>query len=136
MRQSITACTWVVLALGLAACSTVNRVEPQVSRAEPEVVNDRRIVTDEDLARAAAITQVVESTTDDLLRVQVQLDNRTDELHRIQYRFDWFDAEGMRVESPMSVWRPKTLFGGEQVWVSGTAPAPGVVDFKLQLIEP
>ena len=136
MRQSIAACMLIAVSVALPACSTVNRVEPQVSRAEPQIVNDRRIVTDDHLARAAAVTRVVESTRDDLLRIQVQLDNRTDELHRIQYRFDWFDAEGMRVESPMSGWRPQTLFGGEQVWVSGTAPAPEVVDFKLQLIEP
>ena len=126
-----------VAALAVAGCQTVNtsqRAEPQ---ARPDVVDDQRIVTDSSLADKAAIVNVSQGRVGStgLLKVQAELVNRTSSRQRINYRFEWFDQAGMRVDTPMSRWTQVAPAGRETVWISDVAPTPDVVDYQLKLIE-
>jgi uncharacterized protein YcfL len=125
------------LALGLGllvGCTTVNTVE----RAEPvgqrQLVNDKRIVTDASLNRAVRIVAVNE-IPGEFLKVQIELQNTTRSLRSFNYRFEWFDANGMQVNSPTSVYIPRQIEGKENLFISTTAPAPTAKDFRVKLIE-
>lgn len=122
----------------LSGCShrTINTVERADPIAQPNLVNDKRIITDSSLARALAITQVNESVVgENLLRVQVVLENRRSVSRAVRYRFEWVGEDGMMLSSPTGGWRTITLRGRESGAVSATATNPRAVDFVLKLQE-
>lgn len=116
--------------------STVNVAGPASERSRPTVIQDKRVVTDKGLRKKAGIVNIRESIIDgDLLKAQVQLYNATGKPQHVNYRFQWFNANGMKVETLMSSWNAKTIYGKETVWISGIAPRPDVTSFKFKLIE-
>jgi uncharacterized protein YcfL len=120
----------------IAGCQTVNTVERAEPRAEKVIVDDRRINTDETLKQRAAVVQLNEATVGNgLLKIQVELLNRTDARQLVNYRFDWIDNAGMQVDTSLSNWKAVSLAGKESKLISAVAPTPDAVDFRLSLIE-
>jgi uncharacterized protein YcfL len=101
------------------------------------MVSDKRVLTDASLSRHLGIVGVNEEVTaGGLMRVQVELQNRTRSFRRFNYRFEWFNENGIQVNSPQSSYLPRQVEGGESIFISGVAPAPNAKDFRLKLIEP
>ena len=122
-------------ALLLSGCDTVNTVEKAYPQASPQMVRDKRIVTDSSLEDYAHPVSVNEGRVNgNLLKIQVELANNTSSYRSFNYKFEWLDENGMAVESPASPWSVLTLEGGERKFVSGVAPNPRVVDFRLKLL--
>ena len=120
----------------LLGCQTVNRVERAETRAEPIIIDDKRINTDDTLRQRAAVIKLNEATVaHGLLKVQVEVQNRTNARQLINYRFDWIDASGMQIETPMSNWKAVSLAGQESKLISAVSPTPDAVDFRLSLLE-
>ena len=89
--------------LVLAGCTTVNSVENADKQGQRQMVTDQRAITDASLGRKVSIVGVNQSMTPGgLLKVQVELQNRTRSLQRFNYRFEWFDANGMQVTTVAS----------------------------------
>jgi uncharacterized protein YcfL len=125
-----------LLALALAGCSTVNTVE----RAEPEMTPDyiatKKVVTDPSLADIVSVENVIQSTVSgNLLKIQVELKNKTNDYHRFLYRFQWFTKDGMQVTTAAPPWRTSQVEGRETVYVSGVSPSPDAADFRLELLD-
>lgn len=120
----------------LSACSTtVNMVEPAQPVGQKQMVNDRRLITDASLARKVYVVGVNQAMTPgNLLRVQVEVYNRTRSPQNFYYGFEWFDADGMQVASTGQM-IPCRIAGGERKMISSVAPRPGCADFRLKLIE-
>jgi len=136
--------------LGCVACqNTVNTVENSDKSYTRNVVNDRRVVTDGALRDRLAVTDVATSTAKSgLLRVQVSVTNmRTgffseawsgmtgENPYRVNYRFRWFDEDGMAVNSPNSVWKTAIIQPGETKFLTSVAPNADCADFMLDLEE-
>ncbi len=118
----------------IAGCDTMNTVEPRDSKAVPNIVADKRIITDTALDQYAFVSAINESRTPQgLLRIQAEIANTTSDYKNVNYRFEWFDKNGMLVESPSSPWKDLTLEGGERRYVTGVAPSANVADFRLKL---
>lgn len=125
-----------LLALALAGCSTVNTVE----RAEPEMTPDyiatKKVITDPSLADIVSVENVIQSTVSgNLLKIQVELKNKTNDYHRFLYRFQWFTKDGMQVTTAAPPWRTSQVEGRETVYVSGVSPSPNAADFRLELLD-
>jgi len=138
------------LLLLVAGCqNTTNRVENADKVMTPNIVNDKRFVTDGFLADRLKLTGIITSTTaDDLLRVQITAVNvRTgffsqmwsgmtrENPYPIQYKFTWFDRNGMAVDSIVSTWKDMTVIPGEEVQIQSVAPNRDCKDFTIQLKE-
>ena len=138
------------LLLLVAGCqNTTNRVENADKVMTPNIVNDKRFVTDGFLADRLKLTGIITSTTaDDLLRVQITAVNvRTgffsqmwsgmtrENPYPIQYKFTWFDRNGMAVDSIVSTWKDMTIVPGEEVQIQSVAPNRDCKDFTIQLKE-
>lgn len=128
-----------LLALGLLAftgCTTVNTVENAQKEGQRNMIADQRAITDGSLNRKVSIVGVNTTTTDGgLLRVQVELQNRTRSLQRFTYRFEWFDLNGMQVANVLSAPLPGQIEGQESKFISGIAPSPACRDFRVKFIE-
>lgn len=136
-RRNIAIASLLVCAIYLHGCRTVNTVEPAQPVAQPQIVDDKRIDTDSSLRRKATVVQVREATVGNgLLKIQVEILNRRNSRQQVDYRFEWVDSDGMVVDTPMSRWTQISLAGKESVWITGVAPTPRTVDFRLKLIEP
>lgn len=123
--------------VALTGCATnVNTVERAQPMATPDYVSDKRVVTDNTLARKVRVNSVNQSTVSgNLLKVQATLENLKNDPRTIRYKFEWIDQSGMAVGSPNETWKVITLLGRETTTVSTVAVSPRAVDFVLKLSE-
>jgi uncharacterized protein YcfL len=122
--------------LALSGCTTVNTVENADKQGQRQMVTDQRAITDASLGRKVSIVGVNQSMTPGgLLKVQVELENRTRSLQRFNYRFEWFDANGMQVTTVASALLPDQIEGKESKFIFGVAPNPNCKDFRVKFIE-
>ena len=99
------------------------------------MVDDIRIVTDsavDDYAYVAGINEA--KTQGGLLKIQAEIVNRSSAYRNVNYKFEWFDSDGMAINSPNSVWISIPIEGGESRNISAVAPSPKAADFKLKLM--
>lgn len=113
--------------------NTVERAQPQ---ATPDYIADKRVVTDNSLARLVRVNSVNQATVSgNLLKVQATLENLKNNPRTVRYKFEWIDESGMAVGSPNETWKTITLMGRETTTVSTVAVTPRAVDFVLKLSE-
>ena len=140
----------LLAALLPAGCqNTVNTVENTEKSAAVNNISDTRVITDRFLRDRLALRSVKTGRTEaGLLRVEVSAVNArtsaasqfwswmTDENpYPVDYRFTWQDAQGMTVETPLSIWRTVTIYPGEIVNFQSVAPTPECQDFVLEVKE-
>lgn len=117
------------------ACSTVNTVERANPQNAPQMVNDKRVITDDALDEYAYIAGVNESiVSGNLLKIQVKLVSRSTAYRTVNYKFTWLDETGMEVAGVTAPWGVITLEGGETKYISAVATNPKVRDFSLKLL--
>ena len=124
---------------GLCGCGTpVNTVERAQPVGQRDMVDDKRILTDASLdirARVVGVNQAM--TQGGLLRVQVELMNQSRKPKEFKYHFEWFDQNGMQVNTPATAALiPAQIEGKESIFISSVAPTPACADFRLKLIRP
>jgi len=71
-----------------------------------------------------------------MMKAQVSLRSRDRDTVSIQYRFDWFDAQGMEINANTGAWKPLIIYGRESRTIQGVAPDPRAHEFKLKIREP
>lgn len=126
----------ILAALAAMGCSsgTINTVGRAQSEGRPNVVADRRVITDPGLDQAVQPVGVSESiVSGDLTKIQVEVYNTTNNAVKFYYKFEWYDDQEMVVDSPMSIWTDRTIQAGEQIPLVGVAPTPNAKDFRLKL---
>ena len=124
----------VILTGCRAAVGTVERARPV---GVPQVVDDKRIIPDASLRKKVDIVQVNEGTVSgNLTKVQVVLANRKGSRVTVNYAWEWYDVNGMLVNSTGAAWKSLPLGGKEQKAVTAIGPNPQAVDFVLKLKEP
>ena len=127
----------VAITLAVAGChNTMNSVENAQKEGQRNMIADQRVVTDPGLGRAVFVVGVnTGMTPGGVLKVQVELLNRTKSLHPFSYRFEWFDQNGMQVGGSLSPVVADQIEGGESKFISAIAPTPACKDFRLKLLE-
>lgn len=127
----------LAVAFLVAGChNTMNMVENAQKSGQRHMIADQRVVTDMGLAKAVSVVGVNTATTPGgVLKVQVELLNRTRSLHPFTYQFEWFDTNGMEVGGDLSPVVSSQIEGGESKFISAIAPTPACKDFRLKLQE-
>jgi uncharacterized protein YcfL len=150
MKISLKLLSALTVCAVLSACqNTVNTVENTDKSGTPNVIRDTRFVTDGWLRDRLVLRSVktAVSPTGHLV-VEVTATNvRTgalaqtwsgitgDNPYTVDYKFVWQDANGMTVDTQLSIWQTKTIKPGETVFFKSTAPTPQCKDFILNLKE-
>ena len=127
----------LVAVAALTGCATnVNSVERAQPLAETNYISDKRVVTDNTLARTVRVVSVNQSTVSgNLLKIQATLENLKSNPRTILYKFEWVDQGGMALSSPTDSWKSLTIQGRDSVTVSSVATSPRAADFSLKLME-
>ncbi|MFB0985620.1 MAG: DUF1425 domain-containing protein [Phycisphaerales bacterium] len=71
--------------------------------------------------------------SDDLLRIDVEVENTPPFNARFNYKFEFFDAEGRLLFSPTSGYLQEQVAAGAFSTVTATASDPRAADFRLTL---
>ncbi|MBX9630889.1 MAG: YcfL family protein [Burkholderiales bacterium] len=130
-----------LLAVALAAgCGTKKGFEkPGFAFGCP--IGESKISSMEDLVKAKVakegskspdveIEEIRCTTTGDLMKIDVVVHNDESDVERLQYKFRWIDAEGMRAADEES-WKPLLLYGNSRQTVTTIAPNAKARDFKF-----
>lgn len=149
MKRLLYVCGTVAM-LALFGCqNTVNSVENADKTMTPNTVNDSRFITDGYLKDRLVVRSVRTSRTgENFLKVQLEAVNvrtgvlaqtwswmKDDHPYKVMYKFDWFDQDGMQVQSVVSNWRQATVIPGETVYFQGVAPSAACNDFRISVKE-
>jgi uncharacterized protein YcfL len=123
--------------VALTGCATnVNTVERAQPLANANYIADKRVVTDNTLARTVRVNSVNQDTVSgNLLKVQVTLENLKNNARTVRYKFEWINDTGMAIGSPNETWKVLTLQGRETTTVSTVAVNPRAVDFVFKISE-
>jgi uncharacterized protein YcfL len=70
-----------------------------------------------------------------LLKVQVELLNRTGSIQRFIYSFEWFDFDGMQVNNTVTADVPDQIDPRDSKFITAVAPSPMCRDFHLKLLQ-
>ena len=142
-------CCGLLLTAGMGCQNTVNRVENANQEMTPNIIKDKRFITDGWLRDRLQLTRLQESETPDGLKmVQLTAVNvRTgalaqlwsgmqgDNPYRVKYLFRWFDKAGMERKSILSTWQEILVKPGEAVYLQSVAPDRDCRDFTVSLQE-
>jgi uncharacterized protein YcfL len=124
---------WKILAytlLGLATltgCSTTSTVvmgDNQDTRIYYNNATDNRKI---------GIVEVTDFRENGLLQAVVTLKNQTKRNLRVQYQFQWYNADGAVVMPDNDVYKVMVIEGNDIVPVQSIAPRPDVVEFKFKV---
>jgi len=114
----------------------MNTVEAAQPEGIPNMIADKRIITDPSLSRKVYVVGVNESVTEaGYKKIQVELYNRTRSMKAFTYRVEWFDHEGMIISSPLDNRTPTQIEGGQKRNIAVLATSPKAVDFRFTFLE-
>jgi uncharacterized protein YcfL len=130
-----------LLAIALAAgCGTKKGFEkPGFAFGCP--IGETKIGSMEDLVKAKVakegsrnpdveIEEIRCTTTGDLMKIDVVVFNDESDVERLQYKYRWMDAEGMRAADEES-WKPLLMYGNSRQTVTTVAPNAKARDFRF-----
>jgi uncharacterized protein YcfL len=121
----------------LAACQTpVNTVERATPGCVRDPIADKRVIADSRFNDVLSVVGLNQTTASGgVLKVQAELRNQNASHVTFSYRFEWFDAAGMLIETPGSVWLSREIEGGETLYVIGVAPTTTAKDFRFKIMK-
>lgn len=72
---------------------------------------------------------------DNLLRIQVEITNTSNENQQLYYRFKWLDRDGFSVwdDEP---WKPLVVYGNQKQQIAVVSPTFKATDFRIVLQSP
>jgi hypothetical protein len=95
-----------------------------------------RIVNDEFKGCAFRITDLRNNKAQNgIWKIQSTIFNKNSGTLNIQYRFSWFDENGMEIDPNTSVWLTQQLYGKDSKSVTGVAQSSRASAFKIFLRE-
>jgi uncharacterized protein YcfL len=119
----------------LTGCDTVNTVERAQPTAQKQMTDDKRIITDAGLNRKVNIVGINETAiSTGFTKVQVELFNKSRSPYSFSYHFEWFDGQGMLVQTPTSSWIDRTIQGKETLDIIAVAPTETAKDFRVKFL--
>ena len=97
------------------------------------VLNTKVVYNSSSLSREVAIDEMTSSKAGDMLLAQVTLHSKAGETINLQYKFEWFDLNGIALNASAATWKPLLIYGKESKTIQGLAPDPRGRDYKLLL---
>ncbi len=124
------------LALVTGCATNVNSVANAQPSARPNMVADKRVITDQSLGGLIRVVSVNDAVVSgNLKKVQVTLENAKNNSRTISYKFEWTDQDGMATNGITQSWQSLSFSGRETQTISSTAISPKAVDFTLKIKE-
>lgn len=120
----------------VAGCATTSGIEATGKTAYSDegarTLSQQVLIQNTSLGSDIAVTALQSDRVGDMMRAQATLTSKTSSTLKVQYRFVWFSAAGMELNSN-SAWKPLIVYGKESKTIQGVAPDPRAASFKLAI---
>ena len=130
----------LIASLGLVGCSTTAGVEATGKTSWDEQgarsLEKNVVFNNSGLKGDIQIVDVKSAMAGDIMRAQATLRSKDRDTLPFQYRFDWYDASGLEINSGAGSWKPLILYGRESKTIQAVAPDPRAKEFKLKIRDP
>lgn len=121
----------------LSGCSATSGAEgrARVGRTDDgaPLLNTKVVYNSTALSRKVAIDEMTSSIAGDMLRAQVTMHSKAGDTINLQYKFEWFDLNGLPLNADSATWKPLLIYGKETKIIQGLAPDPRGREYKLLL---
>jgi uncharacterized protein YcfL len=91
------------------------------------------IINNPKLARGIQIVDLKSSFSGDLLMGQVTLVSKYSNTLKFQYKFAWFNKDGIEIDADSRPWTPLIMYGNESKTIQAVAPNPSAREFKVKI---
>jgi uncharacterized protein YcfL len=91
------------------------------------------VINNERVAGNIQIVDLKSGFVGDLMRANVTLVSKTSSTQNLEYKFVWFDLNGMEITPDGSAWKPLILYGNETKTIQAVAPNPSAKEFKVKI---
>ncbi|MGF1867199.1 YcfL family protein [Enterovibrio norvegicus] len=95
--------------------------------------NQNVVLGNEVLGKSLEFGNAKTSEVNERLLAQVMVTNKSSESQNLQYRFNWYDEQGLEVDSGKSPWRQFIVYGNDTVTLQGMALNPNAKNFRVSL---
>lgn len=119
----------LLLAMALSACSKAT------SGISIESSNQNVVIGNRLLANSLEIEKALISEVNGLMKAGVPVTSKTNSDMRLQYRFYWYDAQGLEVAGSNSPWRQFVLHGKDSVTLQAVAKNPNATQYRINIRE-
>jgi uncharacterized protein YcfL len=103
--------------------------------APSQSADDQRFVVAPELESAIHVESVrLMHPPGAFLKIQVNVQNKTDAPQRFHYRIEWFDADGVRLSLQGGELSPWMLLPRELSSIAVTAPGHAAADFEIAFV--
>jgi len=138
-RAGIIAAAALLAVAGVSGCSTTSGAEAvgkTVWNDEGARELSKKVVfNNSSLAGDIQIVDLQSVLAGNIMKAQAVLKSKDRETLSLQYRFDWYDANGMEINSGAGSWKPLLITGRESKTIQSVAPDPRAKEFKLKIRE-
>lgn len=118
-------------ALSAAACSDFKTVK--AGSGDDKV--KYQVIASGDTEGRLEVVNVAAGKAGDVARASVEVKNDSNFSYKFEYRFKWYDANGMEINPESSAWAPVAIMANETKSLQSLAPNPTGATFKLFLQE-
>lgn len=127
----------IVGMVALSGCSATSGAEGRAKVGWTDegapLLNTKVVYNSSNLSRKVAIEEMTSSKAGDMLFAQVTMRSKAGETLNLQYKFEWFDLNGLALNAASATWKPLIIYGKESKTIQGLAPDPRGRDYKLLL---
>ena len=127
----------IVGIVAISGCSATSGAEGRAKVGWTDdgapLLNSKVIYNSSTLSRKVAIEEMTSSKAGDMLLAQVTMRSKAGETLSFQYKFEWFDLNGLALNAASATWKPLIIYGKESKTIQGLAPDPRGRDYKLLL---
>lgn len=109
------------------AAANVQTPEGDMQNSKYVIVNNRK------LARGIQIVDLKSTFAGDILKAQVTLVSKYSSTLSFQYKFAWFNKDGVEIDPDSLPWTPLIMYGNETKSIQATAPNPWAREFKIKI---
>ncbi len=121
----------------LSGCATTSGAEGRAKAGWTDegapLLNTKVVYNSSTLSRKVAIDEMTSSKAGDMLLAQVTMHSKAGDTINLQYKFEWFDSNGLALNAASATWKPLLIYGKESKTIQGLAPDPRGREYKLLL---
>ena len=91
------------------------------------------IINNPKLAKGLQIVDLKSVFVGDILKGQVTLVSKYAATLKFQYKFAWFNKDGIEINPDSGPWTPLIMYGNESKTIQSVAPNSGAREFKIKI---
>lgn len=121
----------LLLSFGYSSCQNTSQNTLSLDGSTDQV-----LVVEGALGSKVQMQNILRRQRNGLMEVQVDLFNASSSNISIEYSFEWFDAQGFKLDSSIQHWTPITMNGKQLHSVQAVATKAGADKFRMHVRSP